>query len=131
MFKFEYAAKFVCGTSDGKVVAPGEYWTAVNVHNPALKEDHFEFRKKFVVAPPGEAPGKPTDFFKFDLKPDFAMEIDRDDIFRHLGAKGFVKGFVIIQSATELDVVAVYTARAARGGVSTMCVERVPARTLG
>ena len=31
---FQYAIKFVCGKSNGIVAAPGEYWTAINVHNP-------------------------------------------------------------------------------------------------
>jgi len=130
MLKFEYAAKFVCGKSEGKLVAPGEYWTAINVHNPVTRAKKFEFRKKFVLAPPSEKPGKPTDFFDFELPPDFAMEIDRDDILRHLGVDGFAKGFVVIQSATELDVVAVYTAAGSRTGVSAMCTERVPARKI-
>jgi hypothetical protein len=34
---FQYSAKFVCGKSDGKVVAPGEYWTAINVHRARQK----------------------------------------------------------------------------------------------
>ena len=31
---FQYAAKVVCGRSEGKAVARGQYYTAVNVHNP-------------------------------------------------------------------------------------------------
>ena len=131
MFKYEYAVKFVCGKSDGKLLAPGLYWTAINVHNPIMKAERFEFRKKFVIAPPGEKAGKPTEFFSFDLPPDYAMEIDRDDILRHLGGVSFAKGFVVIQSASELDVVAIYTAApAARTGISTMHVERIPARII-
>ena len=30
---FQYAVKLICGKSAGKVVAPGVYFTAVNVHN--------------------------------------------------------------------------------------------------
>src|SRR5436190_1435264 len=31
----QYVAKFVCGKNDeGKIVAPGEYWSAINVANP-------------------------------------------------------------------------------------------------
>ncbi len=132
MFKYEYAVKFVCGKSDPKLLAPGQYWTAINVHNPIEKAERFEFRKKFVIAPPNEKPGKPTDFVRFDLPPDYAMEIDSADILRHLGDVSFAKGFVVIQSATELDVVAVYTAapQAARAGISAMHMERVPARII-
>src|SRR5262249_51569475 len=45
---FEYAVKFVCGKSEGKIVAPGEYFTAINVHNPN-DEKPVGFRKKFAI----------------------------------------------------------------------------------
>ena len=31
----QYAVKFVCGRSNGAVVLPGEYLTAINIHNPS------------------------------------------------------------------------------------------------
>jgi hypothetical protein len=33
---YQYAAKFVCGraTPTNLIVAPGQYFTAINVHNP-------------------------------------------------------------------------------------------------
>lgn len=106
---FQYAVKFVCGKSDGEVVAPGEYWTAINVHNPTYQT--VAFRKKIAVALPGEKPGPVSRFFRARLGPDEALEIDRRDIFRHADYEGgFLKGFVVIQSEVELDVVAVYTA---------------------
>ena len=46
--------------------APGEYWTAINVHNPIANAEMFEFRRRFVIAPPGEKPGKPTEFVNFE-----------------------------------------------------------------
>ncbi len=33
--KLEYAVKFICGRTEQPVVAPGEYFTAINVHNGA------------------------------------------------------------------------------------------------
>ena len=106
---FQYAVKVVCGKSEGEVVAPGEYWTAVNVHNPTYQT--IKFRKKIAIALPGEQPGPVTKFFDAKLGPDEALEIDRDDIFRHADSPvPFIKGFVVIQSEVELDVVAVYTA---------------------
>ncbi len=48
---------------------------------------------------------------------------------KHSGTKAdFMTGFVIIQSDTELDVVAVYTAAGTDGQVETIHTERVPAR---
>jgi hypothetical protein len=47
----------------------------------------------------------------------------------HGRTTGTDDGFVVIQSAVELDVVALYTA-AGSTGVSTMAVERVPPRRM-
>jgi hypothetical protein len=59
---FQYAVKVVCGKSDGKVVIPGKYLTAINVHNPT--ETAIGFRKKFAVALPSEKPGPVSEFFQ-------------------------------------------------------------------
>jgi hypothetical protein len=137
-YKFEYAAKFVCGLSvlsPGAVpgtlpVAPGYYYTAVNVHNPSTTENN-QIQKRFVIALPGEAVGRKSGFVPEDLRADDAMEIDCPDIVRRLDIRigQFVKGFVVIRSTAELDVVAVYTsATAPAGPVVTMSTERVPKR---
>lgn len=56
-------------------------------------------------------PGPVSKFFDEILGPDEALEIDRKDIFKHADTNiDFIKGFVIIESDVELDVVAVYTA---------------------
>jgi hypothetical protein len=126
---FEYAVKFVCGKSDGTVVAPGEYWTAINVHNPAYRD--VGFRKKIAIALPGEKPGPVSEFFRAKLGPDEALEIDREDILKHAeSGDGLLKGFVVIQSHVELDVVAVYTAAGRDQLVETLHTERVPPRRL-
>jgi hypothetical protein len=130
---FEYAVKFICGKSDGEVVAPGVYYTAINIHNPT--NTAISFRKKFALALPAEKPGPRTDFIGTELGPDLALEIDCPDIVRHLRAAHidghFFKGFAVIQSKVELDVVAVYTAAGATGQVETLHTERVPARQVG
>src|SRR6266478_254979 len=106
---FQYAVKFICGKSSGRIVAPGAYFTAINVHNPT--EKLIRFQKKIAIALPFEKSVKPTKFFDAKLGPDEALEIDCPDILRHLEAQPtFVKGFVVIESENELDVVAVYTA---------------------
>lgn len=126
---FQYAAKFVCGKSDGRVVAPGNYWTAINVHNP--EPDRVRFRKKVAIGLPSEKAGPVSEFFKAELGPDEALEIDREDIFRHSPLQeDFLKGFVVIESETALDVVAVYTAAGRDEAVETLHTERVPARKI-
>ena len=125
---FQYAVKVVCGKSDGKVVAPGEYWTAVNVNNPNLRS--VKFRKKIAIALPSERAGPVTDFFSARLGPGEALEIDRADIYEHAKQFDFIKGFVTIESGVELDVVAVYTAAGSDGRVETLDIERVAPRRL-
>ncbi len=130
---FQYAVKFVCGKSPGhgqqQVVATGTYFTAINVHNPF--NDTVKFRKKIAVALPNEKAGKVSPFFDVALKGDEALEIDCDDIYKHMHMnQTFLKGFVVIESKTELDIVAVYTAAGASGQVETMDVERVPPRRM-
>ena len=124
---FQYAVKFVCGKSDGRVVAPGEYWTAINVHNPT--PEPIDFSKKIAIALPHQEPGPVSKVYDAALGPDEALEIDRDDILERAGSgEDFLKGFVVIECALELDVVAVYTA-AMGEQVTTLHIERVPGRT--
>ena len=135
-YKFAYAAKFVCGAatpppkSPGTLpVAPGYYYTAVNVHNPSTIELN-QIQKQLVIALPGETVGSKSGLKQESLKADDAMEIDCPDITKALDSVGkFVKGFVVIRSTAELDIVAVYTAAASISGtVVSMTLERVPKR---
>jgi len=121
---FEYAVKFVCGSPEVPVVAPGQYFTAINVHNPSPRPVYF--RKKVAVALPSEKAGRVSKFFEAQLKSDEALEIDCQDILRHADQGGFLKGFVVIESPLELDVVAVYTA--GHPQVETMEVEHITPR---
>jgi hypothetical protein len=123
----QYSAKFICGRSPGTAAAPGEYWTAVNVHNPG--STGVEFRKKFVVAPLEGTPPEetPPQILSASLGPDQAFEIDRREILGLFGQQ-FLKGFVVIESEKELDIVTVYTAAPEDGQVTTLDLERVPPR---
>src|SRR5262245_61563320 len=123
----QYAVKFVCGKSEGKILSAGTYFTAVNVHNPTYTT--IRFRKKFAVGLPAEKAGRVTPFFRAKLGPDQALEIDTEDILRHIESnEPFVKGFVIIESDTDLDVVAVYTVSGRDGQAVAMHTERVHPR---
>lgn len=128
--EFQYAVKVVCGKSKGVVVAPGEYFTAINVHNP--NERAIDFKWKFAVALPGDRRGPVSKFSNVRLGPDEAFEIDCPDIFQKMETKeGFLKGFAVIESPLDLDVVGVYTAAGATGRVETMEIERVKPRRQG
>ena len=136
----EYAVKFVCGTNpiQGAVVttaAAGNYYTAVNIHNPYSKN---EFTYKIALAP--FPPGKPGPVTPFQpsmvLTYDLALDLDCRLIRARLQQAGipvpgnsFITSFVAVQSAREMDVVAVYTAAPTPGNqVSSIHTERVPVR---
>jgi hypothetical protein len=129
----QYTAKYVCGVPTGPevtagIVAPGRYFTSINVLNPNGKQ--VEFEKKFDLALPNENPdGRISEVVKATLKADGAFEIECADILGHLDMKlpTFAKGFVVLRSAQPLDVVAVYTAAAsASGPVVAFQTARVP-----
>lgn len=86
---------------------------------------------KFAIALPGEKAGPVTPLFYAYLRPGQAMEIDGPDIRRHVQFPApFLKGFAVIESLTELDIVVVYTAAGEHGHLETLEIERVPARRL-
>jgi hypothetical protein len=128
-YNFQYAVKFVCGQWSEEfrdIVAPGDYFTAINIHNPA--DGAVSFQYKVAVAKRGVGT-KPSIFFNLKLESDEALEIDCPDINRHGEIQGFAKGFVVIESDVELDVVAVYTAAGGRERqVVSIHTERVAAR---
>ena len=126
---FQYTVKFICGESVGDIVAQGRYFTAINVHNPTDKP--ISFWKKFAIALPGEKAGPVSEFFDAELGPNQALEIDCQDIFEHTQSTApFLKGFAVIESDVELDVVVVYTAAGATEQIETLHIEHVPPRYL-
>lgn len=123
----EYAVKIVCGAPDHPAVGTGYYYTAINVHNPS--RGGAKLRWKIALTLPGVTPGPITQFFPGELKPDQALEIECSDVVRRAPRMRFYKGFVVIQSETELDVIGVYTAaQSIEGKVVTLDIERVPVR---
>jgi hypothetical protein len=144
----QYAVKVLCGSSDSRGwfrraidffrgaksakakpdgrFAPGHYFTTVNLHNPG--ERRVTARFKVAVALPGK-PGPVSRFVDFKLGADEASSIDCTQLLDRLGVRSdSTDGFIVIESETELDVVAVYTAAGASGTVETLKTERVPAR---
>jgi hypothetical protein len=128
--QFQYPVKVVIGRSDGTVAAKGTYFTAINVHNTA-PERVAQFSKRFVQARPkedSEGPISPTT--RGSIPRDRAMEIDTADIWGHTRTPrgSWWKGFAIIESDVELDVVAVYTVANDSGQVVSIFMERVAPR---
>lgn len=133
---FQYAVKFLCtsnipGTSQTTTsLLPGTYATVVNIHNPNSKPTGF--RMKLATATSTDVdPPQITKFIKDSLKPDQATKVDCSRI-RDFGIQpihGF-EGFLVIESALSLDVIAVYTAGKNGGDVESIDVEHVPERKL-
>ena len=124
---FMYAAKFICGKDDARILSPGQYFTAVNVHN-ASPVKPATYIKRFAIALPSERPGPISPFARGVLKPDEAMTIECENIIKHTGQtpSPLLEGFALLYSLQELDVVPVYTA--GHSEVEALHSERVPAR---
>src|SRR6266446_8021626 len=88
-----YSVKFLCGdfpiptsgTQSEGPVKPGDYQTAINVHNPNFSP--VSFVKKAVLMFPNidpacqfECPRRPGQLYTATLKSDWGMEIDCADI---------------------------------------------------
>ena len=130
VYKFQYAAKFLCtsnipGTSfTSDAVVPGEYKTAVNIHNPQTKG--VRLRKK-IASSIGI-----SKYFDSGLEPDAVETVTCAQVpdFGLILVHGF-EGFLVIESTHSLDVVAVYTAMPNKGQVSSIDVQSVKERKLG
>ncbi len=126
----QYTAKFVCGKSKGEFAAPGEYFTIINVHNPATdpSKGTVKFLKKFALGERDEHVGKISPYCQTSLKADEVMGIDCPNIYKHLGiSQGtFIEGFAVVQTNKELDIVSVFTA--GHDQVEAFHTERVPFR---
>src|SRR3954462_9842718 len=137
---YQYAAKALCSFRGdfGAAVAPGRYRTLINIHNPTEKK--IEVARKFALSgSPGDTAGgfSITPYKSFVLGPDQAVAINCFDI------AGFfcpingvcvdftaIDGFLVLNSASELDVVAVYSGNPKSGEVSALEVETIAARKL-
>src|SRR6266850_4445048 len=124
----EYAVKFVCGRVGGPTlfsIAPGSYFTDINIHNP--NRDSLVFRVKFAKDSIGIG-GPISPWAKLFLRYDQALNVNCQMIRKALGTGTFMEGFAVFDSRLPLDVVAVYTAAGTGGLVSTEQIVRVGAR---
>ena len=126
---YQYAVKFICtshlpGTSQTTdAFPPGNYQTAVNIHNPHNKK--VKIRKKLA------SPNEISKYFQSTMKPDgvervTCFHVPKFDI--HV-IHGF-EGFLVIESLQSIDVTAVYTAAGKDGHVVSIDVEQIKERVL-
>jgi hypothetical protein len=125
--KYVYTAKFICATGGAPVLAsgiglaPGNYWTDINVHNPSYQKVNASITQKFVAAYPSMPylpPVLPYVLVSMKLGPDAAMRLDCSSNPIVPGPLIPVKGFVMLYSNIKLDVVAEYTAESPSGDIS-------------
>lgn len=134
---YEYPVKFICGRDNAPLrdaqVAPGRYFTAINIHNPDLREAQTLWYKVAVALPELQA-GTVTKFVRATLEADRSVEIDCPTIRRRVADEElFHKGFVVIVSEEPFDVVAVYTTSTrllSPEEIETMDIERVKPRRI-
>ena len=104
---YQYAAKFICGESEGNGDVKGLYQSSVNIHNP----EYFPVVIKYKVAvnlPHGKQ-GDISTFHDLELGPDGAVKFTCED-FRDIAnaspqSTPFLTGFFVILSNRQLDVV--------------------------
>ena len=120
----KYAVKFLCGSMlpspvEGPV-KPGNYQTAINVHNPNSRRVRFSKHAILLFDSDNpdmlfETPHRPEGAIAVRLDGGWGLEIDCPAIRLELlqdvtpPPTGFIKGFVVIASNQPLDVVAAYT----------------------
>ena len=142
---FEYIIKFIIGSSPRKpeVLAPAYYWTAINIYNASPCKD-ATLSWKAARALPALQVGATSPWATATLSRGRGFEIDNEDIDHALALGGderkpvehelgritHGKGFVVIRSDIELDIVAVYTASEGREHDVALHTERVIGRKI-
>lgn len=121
-----YDVKVVCGKGDGKVVAPGLYWTAINILNP--NRETVRLRARVATALPGLQMGPLSGAEDAELRPDRALEIDCPTLIKLAEGPDFLKGYAIVEGSAPLTVVAVYTQADKEGRATSIDIEAVSPR---
>ncbi len=125
--QFLYSVKFLCGQQTiapgpppvEPPVKPGNYATAVNIHNFQQAREVIIQKKAVIALPQGQPRGPISNPARDLLGPNQALEVDCSNIVGlfppTILLPAFIKGFVEVISPVELSVVAVYTAQTCRG----------------
>ena len=148
-----YSVKFICGDQSANPnlhlpseppVKPGNYATAVNIHNFHQDQKAVILKRAVIANPENQPPGLGSRPRQVALGPGQAFEIDCSDIVTLFGPlptplPPFIKGFVELRGLPTspfptLSVTAVYTAQATtaagtQGG--PVSVEVVPVQPFG
>jgi hypothetical protein len=138
----EFAVKVVCGIqaeSGSLQLAEGVYATAVNVRNPHTVDIKFEKFLALTFPPRQQEPGAVHHIASDRLGAGEAVGIDCEDLrneaFPYGYPEPYIKGFLVVQSPQDLDVVSVSTVatldrKQGAGAFGSLDVERVPGRRI-
>ena len=119
---FLYSAKFICGSIEGSgdnaaadepPVKPGNYATAINMHNVLDEPAHLKYWAS-IAFPANDGTGPVSGEVSVQLGARRAMELGCPQLSMlfaqpDFAQSRFVKGFVTIESDVEIEVAAVYT----------------------
>jgi len=129
---FRYVAKFVCGKPttveiSTLAVAPGTYFTAINVHN-LTSNTTAGLRKRWSFGKVNEQPGGLSQWVSASVPPGQTILIDCRELLGAVGNPPFGEGAIEIISNVDIDVIGVYTSVGASNLVTTMTIDRAPRR---
>ncbi len=132
--RFEYAAKVVCGEVQerGEPLAPGFYFTEVNVYNPNDRPVRLRKRLMLSVPPGRQREGDVVIDELHALGPERALAVDCRYLRPHVEQVHpgpYFIGFLVIESTASVDVTAVYTTAGSQEPTApAIAVERVKER---
>jgi len=133
--RFEYAAKVVCGEARerGEPLAPGFYFTEVNVYNPHDRPVRLRKRLMLSVPPGRQQEGEVVLDELHALGPERALAVDCGYLGPHVEqvhSGSYFTGFLVIESTASVDVTAVYTTAGSQESTApAIAVEQVKERT--
>ncbi|MDH3605203.1 MAG: hypothetical protein OEU26_36885 [Candidatus Tectomicrobia bacterium] len=143
-YKYQYAAKVVCGNNpmNPARILPGRYATTVNIFNPTSYSVEFAKSLSLTFPPAEQAPGRVSEALNDRLEPMQALkvacraaEFDTEGIPTEFFGSDiefppYVEGFLVIRSNRPLVVSTVYTAGPDGEPVQSIDVEPVTAIVL-
>ncbi len=115
----QYSIKFVCGwlppvpPQDDQFLKPGDYATAINIHNPNTSGVVRGAKRVALHYRMGTTPPPVITNFAFTVANRRVLEIDCQDIWFMAGVPSgtFLKGMVHVGLDEELPIAAVYTSQ--------------------
>ncbi|MEA2465797.1 MAG: hypothetical protein QOJ98_3544 [Acidobacteriota bacterium] len=130
---FQYASPFNCGAAVAPTeAAPGRYFTTVSVHN-APRAGVLPVFTRILVLPESPRGSDAMPYTSLSIPSEGAIHITCADIIARAGSSStvFTRGYVLLETARELDVDTVTTAGAGQpNSVVSVHAQRIQPRRL-